>query len=120
MEHAMKKTVFAAVFAAGLMLSALGSAAVAASALVENAKDQCIVGEQADGYLGVVDGASASAELQREIRDINQQRKTVYSNLAKRNGVTIEVAAAVTAEKLMNQATSGQCIRLSSGDWVKR
>ncbi len=120
MKHFVKKTLVTAFASAGLVLSAAAPAASAASAVVENAKNNCIVGEQADGYLGVVSGESASAEVQREIRDINQQRKTVYANLAKRNGVTIEVTAALTAEKLMNQATSGQCVRLSSGEWVKR
>ena len=120
MRKSMKNTLIIAAASAGLAFATAMSPVSAASALVENAQNNCIVGEQADGYLGVVDGASASAELQREIRDINQQRKTVYSNLAKRNGVTIEVAAALTAEKLMNQATSGLFVRVASGDWIKR
>ena len=120
MEYSMKKTFIMGVAAAGLVLSTLMSPSLAASALVENAKNNCIVGEQADGYMGVVTGADASADLRREIRDINQQRKAVYANLAKRNGVTIEVTAALTAEKLMNQATRGQCIRDASGAWIKR
>lgn len=91
----------------------------AASAIVEQAKDACVVGEQADGYLGVVSGADASDALRREIRDINQQRKAVYADLARRNGVTIEVTAALTAEKLINQARSGQCYRDQSGRWVE-
>ena len=119
MKHSMKNKLIMAAASAGLILSAAAPSALAASALVENAKDNCIVGEQADGYLGVVDGASASPQLQREIRDINQQRKTAYANLAKRNGVTIEVTAALTAGKLMNQATSGQCVRKQSGEWIK-
>lgn len=92
-------------------------ATAAASAIVEQAKDECIVGEQADGYLGFVPGASASAELRREVRDINQQRKEIYADLARRNGVSISVTAALTAEKLIGQASSGQCIRDQSGNW---
>ncbi|WP_425407963.1 YdbL family protein [Hyphococcus sp.] len=103
--------------AAAFMLSAAAMPASAASAAVERAKDQCVVGEQADGYIGVVSGKSADNALRREIADINQQRKSVYADLARRNGVTIEVTAALTAEKLMNQATSGQCIRDQSGTW---
>ena len=44
------------------------SGAWAASATIEQAKNECIVGEQADGYLGVVSGASASAGLLREVQ----------------------------------------------------
>ncbi len=118
MKHSMKQILSAAALAVGFAFSV--APAAAASAMVENAKDNCVVGEQADGYLGVVSGADASDALRREIRDINQQRKAVYADIAKRNGVTVEVAAALTAEKLMNQATSGQCVRLESGSWVKR
>lgn len=118
MKQSMKHIFAATALAVGFAMSA--APASAASAIVENAKDNCIVGEQADGYLGVVSGADASEALHREIRDINQQRKAVYADIAKRNGVTIEVAAALTAEKLMNQATSGQCVRDQSGTWLKR
>ena len=41
--------------------------AYAASAIIEAAKDDCIVGEQADGYLGVVSGASPSDAVRREV-----------------------------------------------------
>lgn len=115
MERSMKKHVICA--AAALVFSAVLSPASSASPAVEQAKDRCIVGEQADGYLGVVAGADASESLRREIADINQQRKAVYADLARRNGVTIEVAAALTAETLMNKATPGQCIRDQSGNW---
>lgn len=117
MERSMKKRILYA--AAMLMFFAAVPATNAASPAVERAKDECIVGEQADGYLGVVAGADASDELRREIADINQQRKAAYADLARRNGVTIDVAAKLTAEKLLNQATPGQCIRDQSGEWRK-
>ncbi|WDI31773.1 YdbL family protein [Hyphococcus flavus] len=112
----MKKRIFSSA-AAAMLLAASLSPVSAASAIVERAKDDCIVGEQADGYIGVVTGKNASSELRREIADINQQRKAVYADIARRNGVTIDVAAALTAEKLLNQASRGQCIRDQSGNW---
>jgi len=93
--------------------------AYAASAMIERAKDQCVVGEQTDGYLGVVSGAEASDELRREMRDINQRRKAYYADIARRNGVTIRVTAALTAEKLINQASRGECYRDQGGRWVE-
>lgn len=117
MERSMKKQIICA--AAVLVFSAMLSPSGAASPAVEQAKDQCVIGEQADGYLGVVAGQSVSEALRREIADVNQQRKSVYADLARRNGVTVDVAAALTAEKLMNQATPGQCIRDQSGEWRK-
>lgn len=116
MDLSMKRH-FLCTAVAAMLLTASLAPANAASPIVERAKDECVVGEQADGYLGVVTGAQASSELRREIADINQQRKAVYADIAKRNGVTIDVAAALTAEKLMNQASRGQCIRDQSGNW---
>lgn len=116
MRIPLRQLSFACLAATCLLLPA---AAMAASAIVEAAKDQCLVGEQADGYLGIVSGASVDDAVRRDIRDINQQRKSVYAQLAKRNGVTIEVTAALTAEKLMNQASSGQCVRTQDGRWIE-
>ncbi len=109
-------------FLAGAVLSfaAVPAIALAASAIVEDAKDRCIVGEQADGYLGFVDESAADTALRREVRDINQQRKAFYADLAARNGVSIDVAAALTAEKLINSADPGECVQDANGAWIER
>ncbi len=117
----MKQSI--AVIAAALFagLAALVGVASAASATIERAKDQCIVGEQADGYLGVVSGASASDAVRREVRDVNQQRKSYYADIARRNGVSVDVTARLAAEKLIasDLRRSGRCVRDSSGSWKK-
>ncbi|MEM9495506.1 MAG: YdbL family protein [Pseudomonadota bacterium] len=108
---------------AGLLASATLApvVAVAANAVIENAKGQCIVGEQADGYLGIVDASRASDAIRREVRDVNQQRKAVYADLARRNGVSTDVTAKLTAEKLLTQARQrGHCYRDPAGRWVGR
>jgi hypothetical protein len=101
-------------------LGVVASGAAAASPVIDDAKSKCVVGEQSDGYLGVIDSANASDVVRREVRAINQQRKAVYADLAARNGVTIEDAAALTAERLLNSAPSGQCIQTPEGSWVKK
>lgn len=109
-------TVIAA-FLAGVVMMAH---ALALPAIVERAKDTCVVGEQADGYLGFVPGKDASTELEREVRRINQQRKSVYADLARKNNVSVEVTAALTAEKLISNAQPGECVRGTDGEWVKK
>jgi hypothetical protein len=103
-----------------LAIGLLSAGAAAASPVIDEAKAQCVVGEQIDGYLGVIDNATASDAVRREVRAINQQRKAVYADLAARNGVTIEDAAALTAERLLNGAPSGHCIQTAEGSWVKK
>jgi uncharacterized protein YdbL (DUF1318 family) len=111
----MLKMLGASVLAA--IVAFVGISAAAASAAIEAAKSSCVVGEQVDGYLGVADESKATEEIRREVRSINQQRKAAYERLAQRNGVTVEVTAALTAERLINQAPSGHCYRDENGAW---
>lgn len=109
---------------AGIAIASLGMAVLgtanAATAAIEEAKMECIVGEQNDGYIGVVDGAEAPQNLLREVKSINLQRKAAYSKLAKRNGVTIDAAAMLTAERLINDAPAGHCVQDEGGAWVEK
>lgn len=109
---------------ASIAIAALGMASLgtanAATAAIESAKTECVIGEQNDGYIGVVSGAEASQSLQREIKSINLQRKAAYANLAKRNGVTIDDAAMLTAERLINNAPAGHCVQDESGTWIEK
>lgn len=112
------KMLGASVLAAGVIFA--GISAAAASAAIEAAKSNCVVGEQADGYLGIADESKATEEIRREVRSINQQRKAAYERLAQRNGVTVEDTATLTAERLINQAPAGQCYRDQNGAWQTR
>ncbi len=115
MTHRFLK--FGAALAAAVMTA---GAALALSPRLEQAKANCVIGEQADGYLGIVDLARADADMRREVREVNQQRKEAYESLAVTNGVTTEVAAQVTAERILNAAPSGQCVRDQNGTWIKK
>ena len=110
----LKSAVAALVLVAGI------SSAYGASPMIEAAKAKCVVGEQSDGYLGVVDATAASEEVKREVRAVNQQRKAAYANLAAKNGVTIEDTAALTGKRLVENAASGQCVRTPDGAWAKQ
>jgi len=101
------------------IIAALG-VAQAATPIVEAAKAKCIVGEQADGYLGIIDAVAADEALKREVRSINQQRKAYFAELAANNGITIEDAAALTGKRLVEGAASGQCVRMPDGTWAKQ
>ncbi len=118
MKQSIKKQLLCAA-AAAFMLTAAATPASAGGPAIEQAKDECLIGEQADGYLGIVPGADVSDALRREVRDINQQRKQVYADIADRNDVAVDVAAALTAQRLISQARPGQCVRGADGAWVE-
>ncbi|GAB4530541.1 MAG: YdbL family protein [Amphiplicatus sp.] len=96
------------------------ASAAAANPIIEQAKADCVIGEQADGYLGVVDSGAASEAVRREMRSINQQRRAAYERLAERNGVTVEVTAKLAAQQLIDRAPSGHCVRDDSGAWIRK
>ena len=101
-----------------LLFSTTGVVANAmASPILDQAKEQCIVGESASGYLGYPKG-SADPNVQREVREINLKRKAVYTDLANKSGVTVDGAAAITGEKLVARAPRGQCVQNKSGQWI--
>ncbi len=124
----MRKTVmtFRKLFVVGAAVVALGVAAGAAfaqddtqKAIVDAAKAQGIVGEQADGYLGI--RTTASPELRAAVEATNAGRRQVYARTATTTGVATEVAAARMFEaQLFPRISSGQWYRNAQGQWVQR
>jgi uncharacterized protein len=111
-------TLFAALSAA-LMLAAAPMAS-AADPVVEAAIAAGTVGEQADGYLGVVSGKSVDPQTQRTIDEVNIKRRTAYTQLAAQKGVTVDQVAAVVAEKQVDKLPSGAYFQDASGAWKRK
>ena len=110
------------VLAAGIGLAAV-LATTTAFAVMQDASAQLRasgqVGEQADGYLGLV--GSASAEIRARVDSINIQRRAYYTDLASRRGATIEEVAASTACQLFRTKVGpDQYYRLPDGVWRRR
>jgi uncharacterized protein YdbL (DUF1318 family) len=108
--------------AAGLGLVALTAGATAAYAFQDAAAELRAsgqVGEQADGYLGIV--GSPSAPLRSQVDAINIKRRAYYTDLAAKRGAKIEEVAATTGcELLRTKVGAGQYYRLPDGAWRQR
>lgn len=77
------------------------------------------VGEQADGYLGVV--GSADAALRARVDAVNIKRRAYYTDLAaKRRAKIEEVAAATACEIFASRVQPGQYYRGADGAWRQR
>jgi uncharacterized protein YdbL (DUF1318 family) len=77
------------------------------------------VGEQADGYLGLVD--TASGDVRAQMEQVNIQRRAAYTQLAAQRGATIEEVAAATACQLFaTRVAPNQFYRLPDGVWRRR
>jgi uncharacterized protein YdbL (DUF1318 family) len=114
-------------FVAVAAVAALGVAAGAAfaqtsqqKALIDAAKAQGVVGEQADGLLGFRT-PSSDAALTQAVQVTNQARRQAYADAARDTGVTAEVAGARMFEgQLLARVASGQWYRNDRGQWVQR
>ena len=117
---------FRKLFVIGAAVAALGvaGAAVAQTAaqksMIDQAKAQGVVGEQADGYLGFR-VASTDAGLQTAVRVTNDGRRAAYARAAAETGVSADVAAARAFETIVQpRISSGQWWRNAQGQWVRR
>ena len=72
------------------------------------------VGEQPDGYLGVVSGGPA---IQALVRDINIKRKAAYTASAQSSGATVEQFAFTSGCNLVARVPVGEMYRTPSGQW---
>ncbi len=106
-------------FAAAALLLPLGMAqAQSRDPAYAAARASGKVGEQGDGYLGVV-GAGTPA-LQHIVEDINIRRKAVYSERAQAQHATVEEYAFTTGCLLIAQTEPGEKYRAPGGNWETR
>jgi uncharacterized protein YdbL (DUF1318 family) len=110
------------------VLSIVGLAAVLAAGGVapafaqrdpayQAAREQGLVGEQPDGYLGIV--GTATPELQAMVNNINIQRKRQYTQQAAASS-TVEQMAFVTGCNLILRTVAGEKYRAPDGRWLTR
>ncbi|WP_294332868.1 YdbL family protein [uncultured Sphingomonas sp.] len=103
----------AAVIAAGVAAPALAQRDPAYQAARQEGK----VGEQPDGYLGIV--GAATPELQAIVNNINIQRKRHYTDQAAASS-TVEQMAFVTGCNLILRTAPGEKYRAPDGRWLTR
>ena len=112
----LKSVIFAA---AALLLATPAFADLASDkAAVDAAKAAGTVGEQADGYLGIV--SSADAAVTAAVNEINAGRRQVYTQTATKSGVTPDAAGQATGAQLIAKTPAGQYIKPLGGAWTKK
>lgn len=106
-------------------LAAIGIAAVPALAQAQQrdpayaaARAAAQVGEQPDGYLGIV--GTATPALQRLVDDINIKRRATYAERAKEKKQTLEAYALTAGCELIMRTEPGEKYRAPDGTWQTR
>jgi uncharacterized protein YdbL (DUF1318 family) len=93
-------------------------ATAADKAVVDAAKAKGEVGEQSDGFLGVVHGGDASVAA--AVAAINAGRASGYKVAAEKAGSSPEAAGVATARQLIARLPPGQYYRTAAGAWVRK
>ena len=76
------------------------------------------VGEQPDGYLGVV--GAGSAELRAMVNNINIQRKAAYTQQSAQAGATVDQFAVTSGCNLIARTAPGEKYKAPDGTWKTR
>jgi uncharacterized protein len=96
----------------------IGHALAALAADLTEAKAAGLVGERADGYLGLVVEA-APGDVKALIIDVNARRRAEYARIAAENGIEQSQVEAVAGRKAIERTAPGGWILLNGG-WQRK
>lgn len=116
----LRKMVLAMIGAAFIVGAPLGAVAQTSAdkAAVDSAKAQGIVGEQADGFLGVVSGGDGAVNA--AVAHINEGRAKAYAGIAAKTGVSVGQAGEATAAQLIAKLPPGAYYKPVGGGWTRK
>lgn len=112
------RTLIAIIAISGLALT-MATPASAGDPQVDAAQRQGVIGERIDGYLGVVSG-NVEPALLRKVNEINNKRRALYDDTARRTGTTTAQVARLTGEKQIAKAARGEYVMGENGSWTQK
>jgi uncharacterized protein len=102
---------------AGSVILCLTAVAPAFAMSVEEAKTKGLVGEKANGYLGVVN--PGSQEAQSVTNEVNKKRRQAYEDIATRNRTQLDAVEALAGEKAIQNTKPGHYVE-GPGGWTRK
>jgi len=101
------------------ILPLLLAAASARALTLDEARAKGLVGERPDGYVAPV-VPDPAPEVRELVERVNAERRRVYEELAREQGVPVEVVAAITAKKIVERLPSGAYWMDEQGRWHRK
>ena len=102
---------------AGLVILWWAALGPAFALSLDEAKSKGLVGEKANGYLGVV--VPGSQEAQSLTNEVNQKRRQAYQDIAARNRTQLETVEALAGEKAIQNTKPGHFVE-GPGGWTRK
>src|SRR5210317_2094125 len=101
-----------------LLISMMAVSVAVASALTQPKADG-LIGEQANGYIGLV-RQDVPADIRKLVDEVNAKRKAGYQKIATKQGVSLESVELVGGNTAIEKTIPGNYIRDASGAWRKK
>lgn len=86
---------------------------------LSTAKQQGLVGERNDGYLGYV-SKPPSAKIKALVQAVNSKRRAIFSGSAKKNNISQNKVALRFYERAVSSTSAGRFYQNKSGKWIKK
>ena len=106
------------IFLALLISMMAVSVAVAASPLTQPKADG-LIGEQANGYIGLVRN-DAPSDVKKLVKDVNAKRKAGYQKIATKQGTSLADVERVGGNTAIEKTLRGNYVRDASGNWRRK
>ena len=113
----IKRLISTLVFLSAFAAAGLPTVAWAAEGL-QDAKQQGLIGERADGFLGLV-ADSAPADVVELVKTVNAKRRSEYQRIASSNELTLEQVQALAGKKAIERTSPGGWI-MENGGWRQK
>ena len=101
-----------------LLISMIAVSVAVASALTKPKADG-LIGEQANGYIGLVK-QDVSADIKKLVNDVNAKRKAGYQKIAAKQGTSLSDVEKIGGNSAIERTLKGNYIRDASGKWRKK
>lgn len=86
---------------------------------LNTAKSRGFLGEQQNGYLGLVN-PNAPGDAKNLMRQVNDQRRENYQSIARSNGIDLGSVESLAGQKAINKTARGHFIQAPNGQWIKK
>lgn len=101
-----------------LLISMMAISVAVASPLTKPKADG-LIGEQANGYIGLV-RQDVPADIRRLVNEVNAKRKAGYQEIAAKQGTSLTDVEKVGGKTAIEKTLRGNYIRDTSGTWRKK
>lgn len=102
-----------------LFISLLAVSVAASESPLTQPKAAGLIGEQADGYVGLVT-QNVPADVRRLVDDVNAKRRAGYQQIAAKQGTPVSEVEKVGGKTAIEKTLPGNYVRDLNGNWYKK